>query len=148
MSAAGDTDAAIEQLHRNVVADPDNLDAIIAYADMLRANERYKEASDAYSLVIGMVGGEHPQDWRYYYLRGMCYERNKDWPPAEKDFQKALELDPGNPQVLNYLGYSWIDQGVHLDKALDMIQQALEGRSVRRLCRRQPRLGLLPARPL
>ncbi len=126
MSAAGSTEAAIEKLHRAVVADPDNLDAITAYADMLRANERYKDAADAYSLVIGMVGGEHPQDWRYYYLRGMCYERNKAWPAAEDDFQKALSLDPGNPQVLNYLGYSWIDQGVHLDEALDMIRRALK----------------------
>ena len=68
MSAAGETDAAIEKLHKQVVADPDNLVAITAYADMLRASERYTEAADAYSLVIGMVGGEHLQDWRYYYL--------------------------------------------------------------------------------
>lgn len=126
LNAKGHRDEAIAQLHDMVVKDPDNFDAVVALADMLRASERYKEASDAYSLAIGLVGGGHPQDWRFFYLRGMCYERAKQWPLAETDFQKALDLDPGNPQVLNYLGYSWIDQGVRLDEALDMIRKALE----------------------
>jgi Flp pilus assembly protein TadD len=125
-AAAGDRDKAIQLLQANIDDNPDNLDAIVALGDMLRASERYTEASEAYSLVIGLVGGGRPQDWRYYYLRGMCYERDKEWVLAEKDFETALELSPHNPQVLNYLGYSWIDQGMHLDKALEMIKTALE----------------------
>jgi tetratricopeptide (TPR) repeat protein len=126
LDSSGHRDQAIDQLHAMVVADPDNLDAVVALADMLRAAERYEEASDTYSIAIGLIGGTHPQDWRYYYLRGMCYERAKQWPQAERDFLTALDLNPGNPQVLNYLGYSWIDQGVRLDEALGMIKKALE----------------------
>ncbi|MBU1176111.1 MAG: tetratricopeptide repeat protein [Alphaproteobacteria bacterium] len=121
-----DQDDAINRLHDAVIEDPDNLHAVVAWADMLRDDERWTEAARAYSIAIGLVGGERPQDWRYYYLRGMCNERARNWGSAEKDFERALELDPDNPQVLNYLGYSWIDQGVHLDKALEMIRTALE----------------------
>ena len=123
---AGDTDKAIAMLHDAVVADPDDLNAVVAWADMLRSDEQWTRAAEAYTLALGLVGGDHPQDWRFFYLRGMCYERSKVWDSAEKDFERALELNPGNPQVLNYLGYSWIDQGVHLEKALNMIRQALE----------------------
>jgi len=53
-------------------------------------------------------------------------ERLKQWGKAEPSFNKALELYPDQPQVLNYLGYSWVDMGIHLDRALDMIKKAVE----------------------
>jgi tetratricopeptide (TPR) repeat protein len=42
--------------------------------------------------------------------------------------KKALELYPEQPHVLNYLGYSWIDQGVHLDDGMSMIKRSVEQR--------------------
>jgi Flp pilus assembly protein TadD len=73
---------------------------------------------------------ETPQksDWLFYYFRGICLERARQWGKAEADLQKALELFPEQPQVLNYLGYSWIDQGVKLDEAMTMIKRAVEQR--------------------
>ncbi|MGC2781087.1 MAG: tetratricopeptide repeat protein, partial [Bradyrhizobium sp.] len=64
----------------------------------------------------------------YYYYRGICLERSKQWPKAEADMRKALELQPDQPHVLNYLGYSWIDQGVNLDEGMKMIKRAVEQR--------------------
>lgn len=61
-----------------------------------------------------------------FYARGICYERAGDWPPAEADFLRALELAPEQPLVLNYLGYSWVEQGLHLDRARDMLERAVE----------------------
>ena len=54
------------------------------------------------------------------------YERSKRWPEAEADFQQALKINPDQPQVLNYLGYSWVDRGINLDEALDMIKTAVD----------------------
>ena len=65
----------------------------------------------------------------YYYYRGICEERSKQWPKAEADLRKALELQPEQPHVLNYLGYSWIDQGLNLDEGMRMIRRAVEQRS-------------------
>jgi tetratricopeptide (TPR) repeat protein len=58
----------------------------------------------------------------------MCYERDKQWPKAEADLQMALKLYPDNPDVLNYLGYSWIDQGTNLEEGMRMIRRAVEQR--------------------
>ena len=51
-----------------------------------------------------------------------------NWERAEKQFLTALQFVPNNPQVLNYLGYSWIDQGVNINRALEMIVNAAEQR--------------------
>ena len=54
-------------------------------------------------------------NWNIFYQRGIAYERLKEWPKAEPNFRKALELQPDQPQVLNYLGYSWVDMNMNLE---------------------------------
>ena len=67
-----------------------------------------------------------PQHWSLYFSRAVVLERSGKWPRAEQDLLKALELEPEQPSVLNYLGYSWADQRLHLDRALPMIERAVE----------------------
>ncbi len=67
-------------------------------------------------------------NWVLFYFRGICYERSKQWPLAEADLKKALQLYPDQPLVLNYLGYSWVDQGINLDEGMNMIRRAVEQR--------------------
>jgi tetratricopeptide (TPR) repeat protein len=50
------------------------------------------------------------------------------WDKAEADFRSALERNPDQPQVLNYLGYSMVEKGINLDEALSMIERAVEAR--------------------
>src|SRR5713226_6568755 len=64
-------------------------------------------------------------NWVIYYFRGICFERAKRWAKAEADLKTSLELFPDQPHVLNYLGYSWIDQGVNLDEGMRMIKRAV-----------------------
>jgi Flp pilus assembly protein TadD len=64
--------------------------------------------------------------WTLFYVRGIAFERSKQWDKAEADLKKALELSPDQPLVLNYLGYSWVDQGRNLDEGLAMIKKAVE----------------------
>ena len=64
-----------------------------------------------------------------YYFRGICFERAKQWAKAEADFKTSLELIPDQPHVLNYLGYSWIDQGINLDEGMRMIKRSVEQRA-------------------
>ncbi len=104
---------------------PDNLTAVIALGDALRRDKRYAEAAKAYDKALDMTGGERAIDWHIYYVRGIAFEREGVWEKAESDFLKALELNPDQPQVLNYLGYSWVDQELQLERALEMIEQAV-----------------------
>ena len=123
--AMGDRPEAIRRLRNLVTIDPTNLVAITSLGNMLRLDEQFSEAAKVYTRAVKLVGGEHPRDWRYYYLRGIAYERSDLWDLAETDFLKALDLNPNQPQVLNYLGYSWVDKGIHLQRALGMIEQAV-----------------------
>jgi tetratricopeptide (TPR) repeat protein len=125
LDSMGNRDEAIRRLGNIVHANPTDLDALSVLGDLQRTDKRYGEAAATYTQALSVAGGENPGDWRFYYVRGIAYERNKEWPKAEADFQKALKLRPDQPQVLNYLGYSWVDQGINLAPALEMIEKAV-----------------------
>ncbi|ODT69528.1 MAG: hypothetical protein ABS75_16595 [Pelagibacterium sp. SCN 63-23] len=126
LDSVGERAEAIRRLRNIVATRPDDLDAVAVLGDLLRYEEDYVGAAEAYSKALELAGGTSPADWRYFYVRGIAYERAKQWPEAEADFLKALELNPDQPQVLNYLGYSWIDMDMHLERALGMIETAVE----------------------
>ena len=91
-------------------------------ADMYRNLGRYGDAEPIYSRLVE----QNPGDWRLYFARGAARERLGRWAEAEADLSRALELSPDQPDVLNYLGYSWIDRGEHFDEGLAMIRRAVE----------------------
>ena len=100
----------------------------LALGDALRREERFADAVAAYDQAAALVETPARQHWPLYYSRGVCLERLGRWPEAEADMRKALDLNPDEPQVLNYLGYSFVDRGEHLDEALEMIQRAVLAR--------------------
>ncbi|HEY9009742.1 MAG TPA: tetratricopeptide repeat protein, partial [Devosia sp.] len=125
LDAMGDRPEALRRLRNIVQANPTDVEALSVLGDLLRTDKQYAAAAESYSKAIDVIPGDKPGDWRFYYVRGIAYERNKEWPKAEADFKKALELRPDQPQVLNYLGYSWVDQGMNLTEALEMIEKAV-----------------------
>ncbi|GGF31310.1 hypothetical protein GCM10011321_23250 [Youhaiella tibetensis] len=126
LDATGDRSEAIRRLGNIVATNPKDIDAVSTLGDMLRSDKQYIAAADAYTKALDLTNGEAPADWRFYYVRGIAYERANEWDKAESDFLKALDLNPDQPQVLNYLGYSWVDKGMNLDRALGMIQKAVQ----------------------
>jgi Flp pilus assembly protein TadD, contains TPR repeats len=128
LDVLGNRDEALRRLGNIVATRPDDLDAVFTYAELLRFDEQYEKAAEAYTKALELTGGNRNGDWAIYYTRGMSYERAKQWPQAEADFKRALELNPNQPEVLNYLGYSWIDMDMNLEPALEMIEQAVEAR--------------------
>ncbi len=103
----------------------ERLQALDALGNILRSRKLYAEAIDVYDQAIAMIKKPDRRHWVYYYARGTSYERLKNWPPAEKDLKKALDLFPDQPLVLNYLGYSWIDQGLNLEQGMRLIERAV-----------------------
>jgi tetratricopeptide (TPR) repeat protein len=119
-------DEAAAHVKRVVDADPANLEAVMALGNIYRAHNRFTEAADAYTRGISTIADKAKADWRIFYFRGVSFERSKRWPEAEADFKQALLINPNQPQVLNYLGYSWVDMGMNLDQALNMIKTAVD----------------------
>ncbi|MGC6534839.1 MAG: tetratricopeptide repeat protein, partial [Parvibaculales bacterium] len=123
---AGAMDAAIAGLKARVKAQPDHPDFLISLGDLYRSESRFEEAEEMYDRVIQGLDEPKPRHWFLFFARGMMRERMDDWDRAEIDLQRARELSGDEPNVLNYLGYSWIDQGIHLDEGLKIIRRAVE----------------------
>jgi tetratricopeptide (TPR) repeat protein len=121
-------DEAKKKLQGLLAERPNDLEAIQALGNIYRAHKEFKECSDAYSRAVALIPNPTKANWITFYFRGICYERSKQWGLAEADLKKALELYPEQPHVLNYLGYSWIDQGLNLDAGMDMIKRAVAQR--------------------
>ena len=120
------TDDAVRILHKLAADYPTRLDALVTLGSILRARKRFDEAIGVYDEAISRVDEARKSDWHLYYSRGVAYERRNIWEKAEVDFLKALDLFPEQPRVLNYLGYSWVEKNMHLEKAQKMIERAVE----------------------
>jgi tetratricopeptide (TPR) repeat protein len=122
------TDEAKKRLEHLITEHPKDTEAILAFGNILRGRKDFAGCADVYGKAIANVPKPEKSNWVMFYFRGICYERSKQWPSAEVDLKKALELYPDQPLVLNYLGYSWVDQGVHMDEGMNMIRRAVEQR--------------------
>ena len=120
----GKIDQSIVYLE-NAYAQTKDIDALVQIGDVYRRAERHLEAIKAYDRAVSVLGGKVSSDyWHLLYARGMSYERSGNLKKAEDDLEAALEFRPDHPYLLNYLGYSWADQGKKLDKSLELIEKA------------------------
>lgn len=120
------TDDAVNRLTKLSLEKPNDPAPSIALGDILRSRERHVEAIAAYDKALVQVKSPENRHWSLFYARGISLEQSKQWPRAEGDFLKALELNAEQPLVLNYLGYSWVDRGQNLERAQKMIVKAVE----------------------
>jgi tetratricopeptide (TPR) repeat protein len=129
LDAADRSDEAIKILKDVTAEDPKDIEAIMALGNIERGRKRFADCAVTYTRGIdAMPASDEKGSWVTYYYRGICEERAKQWSKAEADMRKALELQPEQPHVLNYLGYSWIDQGINLDEGMKMIKRAVDQR--------------------
>ncbi|MBI5163006.1 MAG: tetratricopeptide repeat protein [Magnetospirillum sp.] len=120
----GEIDGALADLDALARQRPEAVDALVTTGDVLRRHKRFAEAAGAYEQALARVPKLEAPHWLLLYSRGICYERAKRWSQAEADFLKALQLKPDQPDVLNYLGYTWVDKGVRLEEGRGMLEKA------------------------
>lgn len=107
---------------------PGRIDLWVSYGDASRSMDDFRQSVEAYSKAIELTGPPAEEDWGLFFARGIAFERLKQWADAEADFKKALTLKPDQPSVLNFLGYSWLEQKRNLPEATVMIEKAMEQR--------------------
>lgn len=125
---AAKPDAAIEVLERLALDNPTLPLVHSSLGDLLRQQEDYTKAISAYDKALEFTEEGDRSQWFLLYARGISHERLDNWDESEADFRKALELNPDQPQVLNYLGYSLVEKQGNMDEALDMIERAVAAR--------------------
>src|SRR4030088_3200901 len=115
LDTADRSDEAIKILKTVTAEDPKDIEAIMALGNIERGRKKFADCVQTYSQGLDTLPAANEKtSWVYYYYRGICEERSKQWSKAEADMRKALDLQPEQPHVLNYLGYLWIDQGINL----------------------------------
>ena len=107
---------------------PDRAEPPTQLGDIYIGERKYADAVAAYGRAIALTPHPVKADWTLFYARGAALERVHDWPRAEADMKRALQLDPNQAVVLNFLGFSWTEQNRNLPEAHDMIQRALDQR--------------------
>ncbi len=129
LDAVDRSDEAIKILKAVAAEDPKDVEAVMALGNIERGRKKFADCVQTYSQGLNdLPAPNEKNNWVYYYYRGICEERSKQWSKAEADMRKALDLQPEQAHVLNYLGYSWIDQGVNLDEGMRMIKRAVDQR--------------------
>jgi tetratricopeptide (TPR) repeat protein len=126
--ADGREDAAAEVLDALARSHPGLSQVHSARGNLLRRMDRHADAAAAYGTAIAHLPDGQPVPWGLHYARGMAHERAGDWAAAEADFTRALAIEPDQPDVLNYLGYSLLERHERLDEALAMIETAVAAR--------------------
>jgi tetratricopeptide (TPR) repeat protein len=119
-------DEAIPHLSKLLDQDPDDMRAYLALGGVYASKEDFKSAAGIYDRAVERLETPDGTNWNIFYQRGIAYERLKQWPKAEPNFRKALELSPDQPQVMNYLGYSWVDMNMNLEEGLELIRKAVD----------------------
>jgi len=127
----GREEDAIAHLEAILERDPTDIEAAQALGSVQRMHSNFEEAAESYTLAIDLLEEPASSDWILFFYRGASLERSGDWERAEADLERALELVPetnarGRAEVLNYIGYSWIDQGMNLEEGYAKIKQAIE----------------------
>ncbi|MEO9844559.1 MAG: tetratricopeptide repeat protein [Roseobacter sp.] len=122
---SGNTDAGVEVLEQLARSHGDLATVQSALGDAMRQQDRFAEAITAYDRALVIAEETGASSWFLLYARAISNERLGNWENAEADFRAALALNPSQPQVLNYLGYSLVEKQVKLDEALEMIEQAV-----------------------
>ena len=121
-------DEAIEALIRLSEDYAQSVAVFQVLGDFLRRASRHEEAITAYDRAVALLEEQAREaDWRLWFARGVSHERSGQWPEAEADFRRALQIEPDQPTVLNYLGYSLVERQENLEEALEMIERAVAG---------------------
>ncbi len=122
----GQFEEAKVHLQHLIEQDPQDMRSYLAYGSVLSNAEAYREMAENYDDAVKAIGPlPNRSHWNIFFQRGIAYERLKEWPKAEPNFQRSLELNPNQPQVMNYLGYSWIDMNINLDEGMELIREAV-----------------------
>jgi tetratricopeptide (TPR) repeat protein len=127
LAQGGKIDDARKHLKALIDSDPNDIRSYLAYGSVLSDAKDFQAMAENYDKAVEVIGAVPTRSaWSVFFQRGIAYERLKKWDQAEPNFKKALELNPDQPQVLNYLGYSWVDMNRNLDEGLEMIKKAVE----------------------
>ncbi|HEX2859840.1 MAG TPA: tetratricopeptide repeat protein [Alphaproteobacteria bacterium] len=122
----GKKDDAIRRLNNLMASNKrDSKTVQRALADTLFADKNFEAALVQYKPLVAEVDSlAPPQQVALLFAYGAALERVKRYDEAGTYLKKAVTIDPANPQILNYLGYMWVEQNRNIDEAFVLLKRA------------------------
>ena len=117
-------DRAIRDLQALAQTQTGDSETWVALGDAYRDAGKYDDAIEAYTKAEKALTVPRKNNWPLFYARALAEDKAHHWDKAEADLNIALKLSPDQPELLNYLGYSWVDQGKRIPEALTMLEKA------------------------
>ena len=103
---------------------PDNTQLLSDLGNIASTMNKDVEAIEIYQKALKNARGVESANWPIYYALAVSYTRTNQKLKAEENLRRALNLSNRNPNVLNYLGYSWLQEGKNIEEAVQMIVEA------------------------
>ncbi len=102
---------------------------IFDIANFNKNAKKYKEAIQYYDQIISKIDINSPLYADVLYRRGSSYERMGNYNDSDSDLLNALEINPNDAYVLNYLAYSWLERKYKIETSLQMLEKAYKAKS-------------------
>jgi len=147
-------DEAIGELKKILTIDPKNLNAFLNLAFIYTKQNQLAEAAKVYEEILtfdatkaeifSQLGSVYVQMKDYkkadevisrglqlfkdsdelYFSKAVLFEKTGKFDDMVGALKKAIKINPKHADALNYLGYSYVEKGIHLQEALSLIQRA------------------------
>jgi tetratricopeptide (TPR) repeat protein len=117
-------EAAVAALRER--ADQGGADELLRGGQFLTFHGRYAEAVPFLRDAAQASSTDAEKRADAHFLLGQAYERTSRYEEAAEEFQRVLALREDDSTAMNYLGYMWADHGVNLERALALIERAVE----------------------
>lgn len=92
---------------------------------MLAALYQLQEKEDLGKSTFNRALSAFPDNNELLYEYGLFLDTLGSQEEAISVMQEVIKRQPEHGEALNYVGYSWADKSIHLDKALEYIQRAV-----------------------
>ena len=98
-------------------------------ANFYKNSQKYEEAIEYYTIIIKSLNDASEIKSDLLYRRGGSYERIGKYEKADEDLLNALNINPEDAYILNYLAYSWLERDYKINKAIEMLEKAYSFKS-------------------
>ncbi|MBW8882058.1 MAG: tetratricopeptide repeat protein, partial [Asticcacaulis sp.] len=124
LRAREDEASALSVADTALARDPDNLSLLMEKVNIL--HERADDQA-ALTLITDRIAraGDKDFTWQAWFVEAMIYDNLDRWDDAEAAINKARALNDSRPEILNFLGYGWINRGLHVKEGMDLVRQAM-----------------------
>mgnify|MGYP001453710540 CR=1 FL=1 len=93
-------------------------------ANFAKNAEMYEVSIKYYSEILNEIDSQSNLYAKVLYRRGGSFERLGNYIKADDDLLNSLTINPDDPYVMNYLGYSWLERNYQIDKAFSLLEKA------------------------